>query len=83
MSYTGNFSEWSTETLSFMISQSMRQKRYLESCLWQMVPWVPETFLAPFPVSLWPKMCQPLANTENSCRTREKPLVPRVGKWQT
>ena len=27
---------------------------------------------------LWPKMCQPLANTENSRRTREKPLVPRV-----
>ena len=24
------------------------------------------------------KMCRPLASTENSCRTREKPLVPRV-----
>ena len=36
------------------------------------VPWVPETFLARFP------MCWPSANTENSRRTREKPLVPRV-----
>ena len=27
---------------------------------------------------LRPKMCRPLANTENSRRTREKPLVPRV-----
>ena len=25
-------------------------------------------------------MCRPLAQTENSRRTREKPLVPRVGK---
>ena len=25
-----------------------------------------------------PKMCRPSANTENSRRTREKPLVPRV-----
>ena len=25
-------------------------------------------------------MCQPLADTENFRRTREKPLVPRVGK---
>ena len=28
--------------------------------------------------SLRPKMCWPSANTENSRRTREKPLVPRV-----
>ena len=28
---------------------------------------------------LRPKMCRPSANTENSHRTREKPLVPRVG----
>ena len=27
---------------------------------------------------LRPKMCRPSANTENSHRTREKPLVPRV-----
>ena len=27
---------------------------------------------------LRPKMCRPSANTENSTRTREKPLVPRV-----
>ena len=44
---------------------------------------MPETFLARFPVSvkslcLRPKMCRPSANTENSRRTREKPLVPRV-----
>ena len=39
------------------------------------MPWVPETFLAQFPVS---KMCRPSANTGNSGRTREKPLVPRV-----
>ena len=34
---------------------------------------------------LRPKMCRPSANTENSRRTREKPLVPRVGyeRWQT
>ena len=33
---------------------------------------------------LRPKMCRPSANTENSHRTREKPLVPRVGyeRWQ-
>ena len=53
------------------------------------IPWVPEPFLARFLVSvksysdprgfgLRPKMCQPSANTENSRRTREKPLVPRV-----
>ena len=28
--------------------------------------------------SLRPKMCRPSANTENSRRTREKPLAPRV-----
>ena len=28
--------------------------------------------------SLRPKMCRPSANTANSRRTREKPLVPRV-----
>ena len=27
---------------------------------------------------LRPKMCRPSANTENSRRTREKPLVPRI-----
>ena len=34
---------------------------------------------------LRPKICRPSANTENSRRTREKPLVPRVGyeRWQT
>ena len=45
-----------------------------------------ETFLARFPVSvkpcrgfgLRPKMCRPSASTDNSRRTREKPLVPRV-----
>ena len=62
-----------------------------------MVPWVPENFLARFPVSvkslsvfivtrsrgfgLRPKMCRPSANTENSHRTREKPLVPRGAAW--
>ena len=40
------------------------------------LPWVPETFLARF--GLRPKMCRPSANTENSRRTREKPLVPRL-----
>ena len=29
-------------------------------------------------VGLRPKQCRPSANTENSHRTREKPLVPRV-----
>jgi len=55
------------------------------------LPWMPATFLARFPVSVksfivtraksfWPrpKTCRPSANTENSRRTREKPLVPRV-----
>ena len=48
------------------------------------VPWVPETFLARFPVfaasgfGLRPKMCRSSANTENSRRTGEKPLVTRV-----
>ena len=34
---------------------------------------------------LRPKMCGPSADTENSHRTRENPLVPRVGyeRWQT
>ena len=36
------------------------------------MPWVPETFLARFPVSV------KSANTENSRYPREKPLVPRV-----
>ena len=31
---------------------------------------------------LWPKMCWPSANTENSRCTREKPLVPRVKEGQ-
>ena len=31
---------------------------------------------------LRPKMCQPLANTENSRSTQEKPLVPRVESIQ-
>ena len=39
------------------------------------LPWVPETFLARFPVSAYGR-----ANTENSRHTREKPLVPRVLK---
>ena len=40
---------------------------------------MPETFLARFPVSgfRFPWL-RPSANTENSRRTREKPLVPRV-----
>ena len=29
-------------------------------------------------LGLRPKMCRPSANIENSRRTREKPLVPRV-----
>ena len=29
---------------------------------------------------LRPKMCRPSTNTENSCRARERPLVPRVLK---
>ena len=60
------------------------------------IPWVAETFLARFPVSvkslcqvfivtrfaargfgLRPKMCRALTDTENSRRTRGKPLVPR------
>ena len=49
-------------------------------------PWVPETFLARFPVSVkslvasaYGRRCVGLRpNTENSRRTREKPLVPRV-----
>ena len=40
---------------------------------------MPETFLARFPVSVG-RRCVGLhsANTENSRRTREKPLIPRV-----
>ena len=62
--------------------------------LW--IRWVPETFLSRFPVSvkslLWPARFSrrfaarsPSADTENSHRTRENPLVPRVGyeRWQT
>ena len=58
------------------------------------IPWAPESFLARFPViatraksfaargfGLRPKRCRPSANTENSRRRREKPLVPRVG-WR-
>jgi len=62
-----------------------------------LLPWVPETFLARFPVfsrgfaargfGLQPKMYRPSANTKNSRRTREKPLVPKVmiysiGNWE-
>ena len=55
------------------------------------IPWVPETFLTRFPISVkslyivtlsWlrptTKMCRPSANTKNSPHTCEKPLVPRV-----
>ena len=35
---------------------------------------------APRGFGLRPKICRPSANTENSRRTREKPLVPRVKK---
>ena len=48
-------------------------------------PWVPETFLARFPVSASPlvasaycRSCRVSANTENSHRTRKRPLVPRI-----
>ena len=46
--------------------------------IFHVLPWVPETFLARFPVfcrgfGLQPKMCQPSVNTENSHRTAEKP----------
>ena len=47
------------------------------------LPWVPETFLARFPVSVKSSRKtsrRPSANTETSRRTREKPLVPRV-RW--
>ena len=44
------------------------------------VPWVPETFLTQFPVSVLRRSwLRPSANTENFRRTREKPLVPRKG----
>ena len=46
------------------------------SSTWSL-PWVPETFLARFPVSV-KKTCRPSANTETSRRTLEKPVVPRV-----
>ena len=32
--------------------------------------------------SLRPKICRPSANTKNSHRTREKPLVPRVSNYR-
>ena len=48
-----------------------------------LVPWMPETFLARFPVFRFlSKMCRPSANTENSRCTREKPLAPRVSVWE-
>ena len=50
--------------------------------LWRMtssVPWVPETFLARLVASAYGRRrCRPSAHTENSRRTPEKPLVPRV-----
>ena len=55
------------------------------SSSWQRIPWVPETFLARFPVSS-PLVasaygrCRPSVNTENARRTRGKPLVLRVAK---
>ena len=48
------------------------------------LPWVPETFLARFPRRSWLRPTAEAvsafysANTENSHRRREKPLVPRV-----
>ena len=45
---------------------------------------VPEVFSRGFATrgfGLRPKMCWPSANTENSRRAREKPLVPRVPIW--
>ena len=55
------------------------------SSSWQRIPWVPETFLARFPVSS-PLVasaygrCRPSVNTENARRMRGKPLVLRVAK---
>ena len=37
-----------------------------------------QVFIVTRGFGLRPKMCRPSANTENSRRTREKPLVPRV-----
>ena len=72
------------------LTQSTALEHYFGPSIIVPLPWVPETFLARFPVSvkslaspargfgLRPKMCRPSANTENFLRTREKSLVPRV-----
>ena len=57
-------------------SFSMHLQNFPNTCF--VLPWVPETFLARFPVSV----SRPSANTETSRRTREKPLVPRVVLYQ-
>ena len=67
-------------------SATRRQKFHTDDVkfVWNL-PWVPRTFLARFPVSgfwflLRRSWLRPTA--ENSRRTREKPLVPRVsGIW--
>ena len=50
-----------------------------KNVLWRHSTW---SAIFEFLGDLWlpwvPKMCRPSANTENSRRTREKPLVPRV-----
>ena len=57
-------------------------KKYKNAGRRERYPGVPETFLARFPVSVKSRLrcswLRPSANTENSRRTREKPLVPRV-----
>ena len=53
---------------------------------YSMIPWVPETFLGRFPVSVKSVFSRGFAargsgQHRNFLRTREKPLVPRVIQW--
>ena len=54
----------------------MRGFRFLSSLY--SVPRVFSPGFAARDFGLRPNMCRPSANTENSCRAREKPLVPMV-----
>ena len=63
-----------------LIPSPVRKEKYFRLPL----PWVPEVFLARFPVSVMSLLqCQRPSAAISVCRAREKPLVPRVGYLTT
>ena len=72
---------WTTKKqLKHFSSYYIQSWRKLTDFSWTSLPWVPETFLARFPVSAYGRRCVGLRPTPKiSAAREEKPLVPRVG----